>query len=145
MRTAPRGAALIGAVAAATVLTCQPAGATPAGPGVTARTISERTVGNTDYTLREITVPPGQSTGWHYHDGPLYGVVRQGTLSHFDSACAPDGVYRAGAPIQEPAGPGNVHIGRNLGDTPVVLDVLYVLPHGSPFSEDAPNPGCAFQ
>ncbi|MFF5662010.1 cupin domain-containing protein [Streptomyces griseofuscus] len=145
MRTAPRAAALIGAVTAATVLTCRPAGATPAGPGVTARTISERTVGNTDYTLREITVPPGQSTGWHYHDGPLYGVVRQGTLSHFDSACAPDGVYRAGAPIQEPAGPGNVHIGRNLGDTPVVLDVLYVLPHGAPFSEDAPNPGCAFQ
>ncbi|MFH8342235.1 cupin domain-containing protein [Streptomyces sp. AM6-12] len=145
MRTAPRGAALIGAVAAATVLTFGTAGATPAGPGVTARTLSERTVDGTDYTLREITIPPGQSTGWHFHDGPLYGVVRQGTLRYFDSSCAPDGVYSAGAPIQEPAGAGHVHIGRNLGDTPVVLDVLYVLPHGSPFSEDAPDPGCAFQ
>jgi hypothetical protein len=38
-----------------------------------------------------------------------------------------------------------VHIGRNEGSVPVVLDVLYVLPHGSPFSEDAPNPGCDFQ
>jgi hypothetical protein len=38
-----------------------------------------------------------------------------------------------------------VHIGRNLGTTPVVLDVLYVDPAGSPLSEDAPNPGCPFQ
>ncbi|MFF7238132.1 cupin domain-containing protein [Streptomyces collinus] len=144
MRIALR-TAITGAVTAATVLTCGTAGATPAGPGVTARIVSQTTVGGTDYTLREITIPPGQSTGWHYHDGPLYGVVKQGTLSHFDSGCASNGVYRRGAPIKEPAGPGNVHIGRNLGDTPVVLDVLYVLPHGAPFSEDAPNPGCPFQ
>jgi quercetin dioxygenase-like cupin family protein len=134
-----------GAVAAATLLVGGTAQATPAGPGVTARLISRTTVGDTDYTLREITIPPGQATGWHYHDGPLYGFVKQGTLSHFDSDCASDGVYRAGNTIQEPAGPGNVHIGRNLGDTPLVLDVLYVLPHGAPFSEDAPNPGCPFQ
>ncbi|MFD9002236.1 cupin domain-containing protein [Streptomyces sp. NPDC059582] len=134
-----------GAVAATTVLACGTAHATPGGPGVSARLIAQRTVGGTDYVLREITIPPGQATGWHYHDGPLYGFVRQGTLSHFDSGCASDGVYRAGSAIQEPAGSGNVHIGRNLGDTPVVLDVLYVLPHGAPFSEDAPNPGCPFE
>ncbi|MFD7878629.1 cupin domain-containing protein [Streptomyces sp. NPDC059766] len=134
-----------GAVALTTVLACGTARATPAGPGVTARLLAERTVGNTDYVLREITVPPGQATGWHYHDGPLYGFVKQGTLSHFDSTCASDGIYRTGSTIQERAGAGNVHIGRNLGDTPLVLDVLYVLPHGAPFSEDAPNPGCPFQ
>ncbi|MFF8865057.1 cupin domain-containing protein [Streptomyces sp. NPDC015139] len=144
MRIALR-TAVVGMLTAVTTLTCGTAGATPPGPGVTARLLARYTVGGTDYTLREITVPPGQSTGWHYHDGPLYGVVKQGTLSHFDSGCASDGVYRAGASIKEPAGPGNVHIGRNLGDVPVVLDVLYVLPHGAPFSEDAPNPGCSFQ
>jgi len=144
MRNAFR-TAVTGAVAAATLLVGGTAQATPAGPGVTARVISQTTVGDTDYTLREITIPPGQATGWHYHDGPLYGVVKQGTLSHFDSSCASDGVYRAGSAIQEPAGAGNVHIGRNLGDTALVLDVLYVLPHGAPFSEDAPNPGCPFE
>ncbi|MFG2125208.1 cupin domain-containing protein [Streptomyces sp. NPDC048710] len=144
MRTALR-LAVTGVLTAATVLTCGTAGATPPGPGVTARIISQTTVGDTDYTLREITVPPGQSTGWHYHDGPLYGFVKQGTLSHFDSTCASDGVYRKGSTIQEPSGPDHVHIGRNLGDIPLVLYVLYVLPHGSPFSEDAPNPGCPFQ
>ncbi|WP_371673516.1 cupin domain-containing protein [Streptomyces sp. NBC_00289] len=136
---------LTGMVAAVTVLVGGTAHATPPGPGVSARLISLTTVGDTDYVVREITVPPGQSTGWHYHDGPLYALVRQGTLSHFDSGCASDGVYRKGSTVQEPAGPGNIHIGRNLGSTPLVLDVLYVLPHGAPFSEDAPNPGCPFQ
>jgi quercetin dioxygenase-like cupin family protein len=137
--------AVTGAVTVAAVLVCGTAQATPPGPEVTARAIGQTTVNGTDYTLREITIPPGQSTGWHYHDGPLYGIVKQGTLSHFDSTCASDGVYRTGSTIQEPAGAGHVHIGRNLGNTPLVLDVLYVLPHGAPFSEDAPNPGCPFQ
>jgi hypothetical protein len=26
----------------------------------------------------------------------------------------------------------------------LVLDVVYVLPHGKPLSEDAPDPGCGF-
>ncbi|NUQ96795.1 MAG: cupin domain-containing protein [Streptomyces sp.] len=144
MNTALR-TAVTGAVTAATVLICAPAHATPPGPGVSARLIGQRTVGDTDYTVREITIPPGQATGWHYHDGPLYAVVKEGTLSHFDSDCASDGVYPRGSFVQEPAGSDHVHIGRNLGDTNVVLDVLYVLPHGAPFSEDAPNPGCSFQ
>ncbi|MCT9008667.1 cupin domain-containing protein [Streptomyces rhizosphaerihabitans] len=126
-------------------LVAVPAHATPPGPGVSGRTIAQTTVDGTDYILREITIPAGQATGWHYHDGPLYGYVKQGTLSHFDSTCAKDGLYRAGDSLTEPSGPTNVHIGRNLGTKPLVLDVLYVLPHGAPFSEDSPNPGCAFE
>ncbi|MFI0966343.1 cupin domain-containing protein [Streptomyces sp. NPDC021080] len=126
-------------------LVTAPAHATPPGPGVSGKVIAQTTVDGTDYTLREITVPPGQATGWHYHDGPLYGYVKQGTLSHYDSTCARDGLYRTGDSLTEPPGPGNVHIGRNLGKKPLILDVLYVLPHGAPFSEDAPNPGCDFQ
>jgi quercetin dioxygenase-like cupin family protein len=137
--------AVAGAVTTAVLVTGGIAHATPAGPGVSGRVISRTTANGTDYILREVTIPPGQATGWHYHDGPLYGVVEQGTLSHYDSTCETDGVYRAGDTIQEPAGGDYVHIGRNLGDTPLVLVVLYVLPHGSPFSEDAPNPGCSFE
>ncbi|WP_416966588.1 cupin domain-containing protein [Streptomyces sp. 4F14] len=117
--------------------------ATPPGPGVTAKLLAQRTVGDKDYVLRELTIPPGQATGWHYHDGMVYGFVEAGTLSHFDATCESDGVYQKGQVIQE--GPNYVHIGRNLGDTPLVLKALYVLPHGAPFSEDAPNPGCDFE
>jgi quercetin dioxygenase-like cupin family protein len=132
-------------VAGLTLAVGGPALATPPGPGVTGTILSQTTIGHTDYILREITIPAGQSTGWHYHDGNLYGWVKQGTLSHFNSSCQADGVYPRGSSIQEPSGGDHVHIGINRGKKAVVLDVLYVLPHGDPLSEDAPNPGCDSQ
>ncbi|WP_123531311.1 cupin domain-containing protein [Streptomyces sp. 840.1] len=116
--------------------------ATPGGPGVSGRILAQRTVGDRDYILREITVPPGQATGWHYHDGYLYAHVQQGTLSHFDATCASDGVYRKGSYLKEVPGADHVHIGENRGTTDLVLEVLYVLPHGAPLSRDAADPGC---
>ncbi|GGX90803.1 cupin [Streptomyces minutiscleroticus] len=148
MRTATRAGLAAAVTAAVTVGLSTAAGAahaTPSGPGVTGRVIAHTTHGGTDYILREITVPPGEGTGWHYHDGPLYGYVARGTLSHFDTTCASDGVHPAGSTLEEPSGAGHVHIGRNLGADPVVLKVLYVLPHGAPLSRDAPNPGCDFE
>jgi quercetin dioxygenase-like cupin family protein len=144
-RHARRATAVLGAAAALTLVAGTAAGATPPGPGVTGTIVWQKTVGHTDYVLREITIPPHQSTGWHYHDGTLYGVVKQGTLTHDDKNCRQDGLYRTGQSITEPSGSGHVHIGRNLGATNVVLEVLYVNPAGSPLSEDAPNPGCAFE
>ncbi|XLD98237.1 cupin domain-containing protein [Streptomyces sp. 184] len=136
---------MVAAVAAAATLAgAVSAEATPGGPGVTGKIIWQATVGGRDYILRQVTIPAGQSTGWHFHDGTLYGFVEKGTLSHYDSTCKADGVHRAGGSLSEPAGPQYVHTGRNLGTTPVVLDVLYVLPHGAPLSQDAPNPGCDF-
>ena len=134
-------------VSASALLVSAPvaAWATPPDPGVTGTIIWQRTVGGTDLTLREIHVPAGADTGWHYHDGPLYAQVKQGTLSHFDATCASDGVYARGDRLAEPSGSDHVHIGRNLGDEELVLEVLYVLPTGSPFSEDAANPGCDFE
>lgn len=119
--------------------------ATPPGPGVVGTIQWQKTVGGTDLILREIHLPPHQATGWHHHDGTLFATVKKGTLSHFDATCAPDGVYRAGSSLVEPSGAANVHIGRNLGTTEVILEVLYVNPHGAPLSVDEPNPGCDFE
>ena len=141
---APSARRLGVATAAATVglsLFTGVANATP-GSGVTSVEISHQTVGDKDYILREITIAPGGSTGWHFHDGTLFGYVTQGTLTHFHSDCSVDGVYSAGDSLVEKSGSDNVHIGRNLGSTPMVLDVVYVDPAGSPLSEDAPAPSC---
>ncbi|MEV5486105.1 quercetin dioxygenase-like cupin family protein [Streptomyces auratus] len=119
--------------------------ATPAGPGVTSKLIYQKTDGNTDYIVREITIPPGQSTGWHYHDGTLYGVVEQGTLSRFDATCQQNGTFKSGSTVTERPGANHVHIGRNLGKAPLTLVVLYVLPHGAPLRQDATNPPCDSQ
>jgi hypothetical protein len=128
--------------AGATLVMGGPAQATPPGPGVVGKIIAQTTVGGTDYILREITIPPGQATGWHYHLGTLYGWVKQGTLSHYGATCESDGVYPRGSTIEEQPGSDRVHIGVNRGASPLVLDVLYVLPTGSPLSVDAADPGC---
>jgi quercetin dioxygenase-like cupin family protein len=97
-----------------------------------------------DYVFREITIAPGGSTGWHSHDGQLFGVVKDGVLMHYRADCSMDGMYMAGQSIAEKGGPDYVHIGRNLGPGPLVLQVLYIDPAGAPLSDDAPDPGCGF-
>lgn len=120
-----------------------PAVATP-GTGVNAWVMSQSTVDGVDYVMREIIIAPGGSTGWHFHDGQVYGVVKMGTLTHDTARCELDGVYQPGDSISEEVGPGNAHIGRNLGAVPVVLQVLYIKPAGSPLSQDVPDPGCGY-
>ena len=141
MRAATRGL-IAGLATAGLALIPAAADATP-GSGVMGTILAQSTVGGKDYILREITIAPGGKTGWHFHDGTLYAFVAQGTLTHPDASCDPT-VYQTGAAFIEPSGADHVHIGLNLGKKPVVLEVLYVLPHGAPLSEDAPNPGCDF-
>ncbi|MEV0323039.1 cupin domain-containing protein [Streptomyces sp. NPDC050658] len=137
-------AGLATAILAGLALTTGTAQATPS-HGVTATIISKEISPTREIVRAEITIQPGGSTGWHYHDGQVSGTVKEGTLSHFNSACQADGVYQAGGHITEESGSGYIHIGQNRGTTPVVLDVTYVNPIGKPLSEDAPNPGCSFQ
>lgn len=114
--------------------------------GIAAAVLSQTTVSGQelDYILREITISPGGSTGWHWHQGNLFGVIRQGTLTHNLADCSTDGIYGAGDAITEFSGSDHAHIGRNLGLTPVVMQVVYIDPHGSPLSNDAPDPGCGY-
>jgi quercetin dioxygenase-like cupin family protein len=131
---------------AATALALVPGTAHATGSsGVSATILAQRTVDGKDYILREITIQPGGSTGWHYHDGTLYAFVKNGVLTHTDANCTTTQTYRRHDTLIESSGITNIHIGRNLGTTPVILDVLYVDPAGSPLSEDVPNPGCDFQ
>jgi quercetin dioxygenase-like cupin family protein len=78
------------------------AAATP-GSGVSSQELTKSSVDGHDYIVRDITIAPGGSTGWHWHDGTLTGTVKQGTLTHYASDCSVDGVYDAAAPGCEPA------------------------------------------
>jgi mannose-6-phosphate isomerase-like protein (cupin superfamily) len=127
--------------AATTPTSTWTATATP-GDGVAAVVLSQSTYQGKDYITKELTIAPGGSTGWHYHPGQVFGVVREGTLTHYKGDCSVDGVFPAGAPITEASGPGYIHLGRNEGTTPLVLWVLYIDPAGAPLAVDAPDPGC---
>ena len=74
----------------------------------------------------------------------MYGVIREGTLTHDVANCTVDGIYPTGAPVTEASGPAHVHNGRNLEPVPLVLWVVYIKPAGTPLSVDAPDPGCGF-
>jgi mannose-6-phosphate isomerase-like protein (cupin superfamily) len=103
--------------------------------------ISQSTVDGVDYITREITIQPGGSTGWHYHDGRVFGVVRAGTLTRTMADCS-EVVSPVGSPVTEDSGPDHVHVGRNLGPEPLVLWIDYIEPAGAPLSVDVPDPGC---
>jgi quercetin dioxygenase-like cupin family protein len=130
---------LAAALAASTALSA-PASATP-GVDIDAVIVSQATVNGIDYITKEITIQPGGSTGWHYHDGRVFGVVREGTLTRTMGDCT-DVVSPTGAAVTEDSGPNHVHNGRNLGPVPVVLWVDYIEPAGRPLAVDVPDPGC---
>ena len=97
-----------------------------------------------DYITREITIQPGGSTGWHYHDGRVFGVIREGTLTRTLANCQVDGVFPAGSPVTEGSGPDHVHLGRNLEPIPLVMWVVYIEPSGTPLSVEVRDSGCGF-
>ncbi|TQF68878.1 cupin domain-containing protein [Rhodococcus spelaei] len=86
-------------------------------------------------TLRRIVIAPGGTTGWHHHLGHVAGVVVSGTLTRQLDDCSWQ-TSPAGSMVSET--PDSDHVGLNLGPEPVVLEVLYLLPEGAPFSTDAP-------
>jgi quercetin dioxygenase-like cupin family protein len=140
MKTVRWFALLAAATVPASMVLPATAFATP-GVNIDAATISQSTVDGVDYITREITIQPGGSTGWHYHDARVFGVVREGTLTRTMADCT-DVVSSAGSAVTEDSGPNHVHIGRNLGPVPLVLWIDYIEPAGSPLSVDVPNPGC---
>jgi quercetin dioxygenase-like cupin family protein len=131
------------ALSIAAVVAPQAAATSPI--GVSAEVLSKNTADGRDYIVSDITIAPGGSTGWHTHRGVIFGIVKAGELTHYSSDCQQDGIYGVGVPITDPTGPEHVHIGRNLGTTPLVLEVTYIDPAGAPTSDSVPNPGCDFE
>jgi hypothetical protein len=104
--------------------------------------LREVAVGDQVLVVRRLSIPPGGSTGWHHHDRSAWGVVRQGTLTHFAADCVVDGVYGPRSIIRERGGPDNVHLGMNLGDSDVIMLTFQVVRTGDQLAVDDPVPAC---
>jgi quercetin dioxygenase-like cupin family protein len=96
----------------------------------------------TDVAMATITVQPGGSSGWHSHPGGAIIVVKEGSLTVYESIgnhCEIE-TYSAGQAFIEK--PGEVDQVVNNGTVPYVLYVTFpdVPPGGSPRT-DVPNPG----
>ena len=126
--------------------------------GTVSEKVKVREPKGTDFVTQQITIQPGGHTGWHTHPGAALVTVKSGTLTltsprergHDDDdghrrgrrARCETQSFSAGKAFVDP-GHGHVHIGRNLGTTPVELWVTYTgVPPGGAFRINAADPGC---
>lgn len=63
-----------------------------------------------------VTLLPGQETGLHRHDAPMYAYILEGAVT-VEYQGAGTKVYPAGTALMEAV--GTVHNGKNLGSVPV--------------------------
>jgi quercetin dioxygenase-like cupin family protein len=69
-------------------------------------------------TAVEITLAPGQQTGWHIHPVPLFGYILEGELT-VDYGAKGERTYRTGEGFMEAM--NERHNGRNSGRGPVKI------------------------
>ncbi|MGW0328976.1 cupin domain-containing protein [Nocardia sp. NPDC003183] len=142
--------ALAGAVVvAAAVVTLAPSSSATPSSGVTVEPLVQVDVSAfspfaslpSTFTFRRITIAPGGTLGWHYHDGTVLAVITAGQVTRYEADCVPT-TYSAGEGLSETVGPDHVHVGRNLGDRPAELYVAYLNRANEPLFVDAPAPDC---
>jgi quercetin dioxygenase-like cupin family protein len=85
----------------------------------------------------EITLAPGQQTGWHMHPVPMFGYILDGELT-VDYGPKGQRVYRKGDGLMEAV--DEPHNGRNLGTEPVKILAVVIGAEGMPASVPASPP-----
>jgi quercetin dioxygenase-like cupin family protein len=85
--------------------------------------------GTAKLTAVEITLKPGQETGWHKHPVPLFGYVLEGELT-VDYGAKGKRVYRKGDALAEAI--NEVHNGRNTGKRLMRILCLFIGADGEP-------------
>jgi quercetin dioxygenase-like cupin family protein len=94
--------------------------------------------GPIDIATAHLTFPPGATTGWHIHPGPVLVIVKSGTLTKYSSDCVATR-YTAGQAFVE-RGPRDITMVRNEGATQADTIVTFLAPVGAKLKEDVPAP-----
>ncbi len=109
------------------------------GVGLLGYPVDLRTPGPAVFSVREVVIPPGGTTGWHAHPGTETSVVTAGALTvQTRDGCEPVRFDAGDALFVPDAVP---HVQRNEGTAPVEMVVTYLLAPGAPDRTDAP-PAC---
>jgi quercetin dioxygenase-like cupin family protein len=74
-------------------------------------------------TAVEITLQPGQQTGWHTHPVPLFGYILEGELT-VDYGSKGERIYLKGDGLAEAM--NEAHNGRNAGASPVKILAVFI-------------------
>ena len=74
-------------------------------------------------TAVEITLQPGQQTGWHTHPVPLFAYILEGELT-VDYGAKGQRTYHKGDGLVEAI--DEAHNGRNMGQNPVKILAVFI-------------------
>ena len=87
--------------------------------------------------IQSLILKPGDSTGWHHHDGPSLVILEKGNGVVETEACGSSTPLQAGTAFAEP--PNNVHKVDNYGPGEATIWWATVYPLGS--TAIVPNDG----
>jgi quercetin dioxygenase-like cupin family protein len=93
--------------------------------------------GTAHVTAVELTLKPGQQTGWHIHPVPLFGYILEGQLT-VDYGAKGKRTYRKGEALMEAM--NEAHNGRNTGRRPLKILVVFMGADGVPNTSPASPP-----
>jgi quercetin dioxygenase-like cupin family protein len=93
--------------------------------------ISYPNFANAEVTMCKVSIPPGEQTGWHKHEIPVFAYVMQGTLT-VELEDGSKTTYAKNATISEVF--NTFHNGVNNGNEEVVLIAVYLGAKGVPLS-----------
>jgi hypothetical protein len=98
-----------------------------------------------DIAVQTINFPPGAASGWHTHPGPVFILVKTGTMTFYqsdDPSCSPQ-VRTAGQGFVDLG--EHPHIAVNQSDAPAVNVVTYFAPPGATLKiMETEPPNCSF-
>src|SRR6185503_20004768 len=86
-------------------------------------------------TARTLSLAPGDVNAWHYHPGPLFNIVTQGTVT-VEDGCGGEQSYTVGQAFEEG---GRVHRPKNLGGVATFAYQMFVVPLGQPTTISIPQ------
>jgi quercetin dioxygenase-like cupin family protein len=107
------------------------------GSTVTGEPIRYPTGAPAQLTAMEITLLPGQQTGWHTHPVPLFGYILEGELT-VDYGAKGQRTYVKGEGLAEAM--NEAHNGRNTGQRPVTILTVFIGVEGTQASVPASPP-----
>ncbi len=110
------------------------------GTTITGQPIQYPTGAPAKVTAAEITLKPGEQTGWHTHPVPMLGYMLEGELT-VDYGPLGKRIYRKGDTLVEAM--NEPHNGRNTGKGLMRILVVIMGAEGKPGSIDAPPPARA--
>lgn len=104
--------------------------------GVGINTNSQIVNGPATMTARRLTIPAGETGGWHYHPGLITAVVTRGTVI-VEDGCGGQEAFTAGQAFEK--NDGRVHRAINPGSEEEEEYNMFIMPQGSPFTVNIPG------